>query len=89
MFSKLNGISKKIDKNLFQAQRVSTKGNRSSGRNADNQFDISGGGLITKEIGKLIKKLVQLKINPFKGDLARLNLRKIEKVVDDRQQRLC
>ena len=88
LFGELDGIVGIIDQDLSQPQRVAHEIIGSSLLDMEHQLQPFCGCFLGNEVGDILQDLLQLKFRMFDRQLARLDLREIEDVVDDAEQML-
>ncbi len=82
----LDGICKQIDENLTQSVRISPQRQRNIGANLASQFKPFPVGLDGQHFRGFSERRIQIEIGFLQRQPARLDLGKIQDVVDDREQ---
>ena len=82
-FGKLHRIANQIDQHLAQAPRISNKAVWNRCRRVQHEFQPFLRRGNSKKLGGFRQKFTQVKINGVNFEFTRLDLRKIENVVDD------
>ena len=83
MLSKFEGIPEEVDKNLPQAAGVSTHGGRHLSRDQAGKLEPLVMGALGEQFDNLCHNLAHIKVEALQLQLARLDLREIQQVVDN------
>ena len=88
MCGEFEGISGQIGEDLGQPQGIADKPIGNLGLGADHQFDALFAGLLAEQVGDVVQYLAQAERHRLDDQLASLDFREIQNVIDDAEQGL-
>ncbi len=88
LFGKLDGVGHVIDEDLTEPQRIADQAEIQPWIDVEDKFEPFRGGLAADQVGDPVQDLVGIELGVFEDKLPRLELRKIEDVIDDLEQHL-
>jgi hypothetical protein len=89
LFGEFEGVAHQVDQNLAQPGHIADDAGGYIRGNMVSQFDLFFGRLRRKEIDSLLDARDQAELLEFQLQIAGLDLREVENVVDDREQRVA
>jgi hypothetical protein len=87
--SELHRVVAEVDQDLAEPERVAAEMGRDRGLDLEDQLEPLGRGLLGHQIPDILEHLVEIEIDRLDRQLAGLDLREIENVVDDAEQMLA
>ncbi len=84
-----DGVVHQVGQDLAHAHRVADDGHREVVRHAADHFEPLRFGRLGEQAAEVLDQLPEVEVDAFDIDLAGLDLRKVENVVDDRQEMLA
>ena len=88
-FGELDGVGQQVGQHLAQAVRIAAHGGGQAVVDAAGQFELLRMGARRHQLHHVFDRLVEIEVEGFDLELAGFDLREVEDVVDDRQQRLA
>ncbi len=88
VIGELDGVADQIDEHLPQPPRIAAQQHRHVRIELPGQFEPLFRGAHGVEVGEVLKQRQEVEIDHLDGQLPGLDLRVVENVVDDRQQRI-
>ncbi len=89
LLGELDRVVAVIDQDLAQAQRITDQGLGQAGFELEDQFEPLAAGLLADQVGDVLEHRVELEVGGFDRELAGLDLREVQDVIDDAEQVLA
>src|SRR5262249_22869753 len=88
-FRELHGVAEKVQNDLTKAAGIAAKGRRYVRLDEEREFEPLGAGLFGEQVERALHRLAKVEVHAVELELAGFNLREIENVIDDCEQRIC
>src|SRR3984885_15832729 len=82
----LDCVAQQVDQNLSQSRGIADQRDCEAGRKTRYQLDTFGASFHRGQFHRLIHDVLKIELDALKIEMARLDLRQIEDIVDERQK---